>query len=296
MQMLESMAEKLEAALAAEPCVPKSLIREQIDDYARNGVLFPVPVLSRREVRRFRAGYDELLAAFDHKPKSIELGVTHLHFRWAWELVTHAKVLDAVEDVLGPDLLVWSSSIFAKPARDPSHITFHQDGAYWGLDSTRVTTAWVALSPSTVESGCMRVVPGTQKDPIHPHEETWAEDNLLSRGQEVQANVADEDVVDVVLQPGEMSLHHVNIIHGSGRNVSDEPRVGFAIRYIDPQVRQVTPDHPVIVARGEDRYGHYEHMTAPPPETRTSEALAKHLVAAEIHAREILSTKPQASR
>ena len=271
--------------------MPNRLTPEQVSDYQQNGVLSPIPVLSADEVRRFRTGYDELLAAFDRKPKSIELGVTHLHFRWAWDLVTHPKVLDAAEDVLGPDLLVWSSSIFAKPARDPSHLTFHQDGTYWGLDSTLVTTAWIALSPSTVESGCMRVAPGTQKDPIHPHKETWAEDNLLSRGQEVQVDVADEDVVDVELDAGEMSLHHVNIIHGSGCNASDQPRIGFAVRYIDPRVKQVTPDHPVILARGEDRYCHYEHMTEPPPETDAAEALAKHLAAAELHAKEILSTQ-----
>ena len=269
----------------------KSLTSQQLADYDRDGVVFPVPVLSEDEVHRFRGGYEELLAAFDRKPKSTELAVTHLHFRWAWDLVTHPKVLDAVEDVLGRDLLVWASSIFAKPARDPGYVTFHQDGTYWGLDSTLVTTAWIALSPSTVESGCMRVAPGTQKDPIHPHKETWADDNLLSRGQEVEVDVADEDVANVVLQPGEMSLHHVNIIHGSGCNASDEPRVGFAVRYIDPRVRQVTPDHPVILARGEDRHRHYQHMSEPPPETDAAEALAKHLAAAEVHAREILSTQ-----
>ena len=270
--------------------MPKSLTSQQLADYERDGVVFPLPVLSHDETRRFRGGYEELLAAFQHKPKSTELAVTHLHFRWAWDLVTHPKVLDAAEDVLGPDLLVWASSIFAKPARDPGYLSFHQDGTYWGLDSTLVTTAWIALSPSTVESGCMRVAPGTQKDPIHPHKETWAEDNLLSRGQEIQVDVADADVVDVVLSSGEMSLHHVNIIHGSGCNASDEPRVGFAIRYIDPRVRQVTPNHPVVMARGEDRFGHYEHMTEPPPEVDAAEALARHLAAAEIHAKEILST------
>ena len=91
-----------------------------------------------------------------------------------------------------------------------------------------------------------------------------------------------------------MSLHHVNIIHGSGCNASDEPRIGFAIRYIDPRVKQVTPNHPVVMARGEDRFGHYEHMTEPPPEVDAAEALARHLAAAEIHAKEILST-PAAS-
>ena len=271
--------------------MPHSLTSEQVASYGQQGILFPIPVLADEEVSHFRSGYDDVIAAFDHKPKSTELGVTHLHFRWAWDLVTHPKVLNAVEGVLGPNLLVWASSIFVKPPCDPSYISFHQDGTYWGLDSTLVTTAWIALSSSTIESGCMRVAPGTQRDPIHPHEETWAEDNLLSRGQEIQVDVTDKDVVDVVLQPGEMSLHHVNIIHGSGRNASNKPRIGFAVRYIDPQVKQTASGHPVIVARGKDRYGYYDHMTEPPPKMNVTEALSKHLAAAEIHAHEILSTQ-----
>ena len=137
----------------------------------------------------------------------------------------------------------------------------------------------------------MRVAPDTQRDPIHSHEETWAEDNLLSRGQKVQADIADKDIVDVVLRPGEMSFHHVNIIHGSGRKVSQEPRIGFAVRYIDPQVKKVIPNHPVIVARGKDRYGYYDHMIEPPPETNVAEDPSRHLAAAEIHAGKILSTQ-----
>ncbi len=268
-----------------------SLTPGQIDHYKHSGVLFPIPVLSPEQIDVYQKGYYDLMDAFGRKPKSVELAVTHLNFPWAYELVTHPAVLDVVEGVLGPDLLVWASSIFAKPPRDPGYITFHQDATYWGLDSPQVTTAWIALSPSTVENGCMRVVPGTQTQQIHPHKETWADNNLLSRGQEIQVEVNEDEVVDVVLEPGQMSLHHVNIIHGSNANPSDIPRIGFATRYITPKVKQIKPGHPAILARGEDRYGHYELMKEPPAPRSTKETLGVHLAIAAHHAKEITSTK-----
>ena len=267
-----------------------SLTPEQIQRYNDRGVLFPIPVLSREQIDASQTGYYDLMAAFGRKPKSVELAVTHLNFPWAYDLVTHPAVLDVVEGVLGPDLLVWASSIFAKPPHDPGYITFHQDATYWGLDSPQVSTAWIALSPSTVENGCMRVVPGTHTHDIHPHKETWADDNLLSRGQEIQVEVNEDDVVNVALRPGEMSLHHVNIIHGSNANPTDVARIGFAIRYITPKVKQIKPDHPAILARGADQYGHYELMTGPPPPRNTADILEEHLAIAAHHAKEITST------
>lgn len=199
------------------------------------------------------------------KPRAVELAQTHLHFPWAYELVTHPRVLDAVEDVLGPDIVVWSTSIFPKHSHDPSYISWHQDGTYWGLDSTQVTTAWIALSDSTVESGCMRVVEGSPAQPIQPHRDTFAENNLLSRGQEISVDVDDLEATDVVLQAGEMSLHHVNVIHGSNANNSDYKRVGYVIRYVTPEVRQVGERPKAVLARGTDKFGNFE-LVGPPPE------------------------------
>src|SRR2546427_750177 len=175
-----------------------SLSREQVERYRRDGILFPVPALSADEVARFRAGYMDLEARLGGKPSAQQLSQTHLHFRWAYDLATYPAVLDAVEDVLGPDIMVWTVSIFPKQPRDAAYISWHQDGTYWGLDTTQVTTAWIALTDSTIENGCMRVLAGSHKNRIFPHTETYAPDNLLSRGQEVQVEVKDEDATDVV--------------------------------------------------------------------------------------------------
>ena len=242
-----------------------ALSATQIERYRRDGVLFPVPALTPGEAAGFRAAFEDVVARLGGRPTSQDLSQTHLYFRWAYELATHPKILDAVEAVLGPDLLVWTVSIFAKYPRDPGYISWHQDGTYWGLDSSQVTTAWVALTDSVVENGCMRVVPGSHKSPILPHKDTYAPDNLLSRGQEVQAQVDDKDAVDIVLKAGEMSLHHVNIIHGSNPNPSDQPRYGFAIRFTTPKTKQIEGEPPTaLLARGRDDYHHFQLLPAPP--------------------------------
>jgi hypothetical protein len=243
----------------------KLLTASQVEYYHRDGILFPIPVLSPAEAAHFRAAFEEVAARLGGRPVAQSLGHTHTHFRWAYDLATHPRILDAVEDVLGPDILVWTVSIFPKYPRDPGFISWHQDGTYWGLDSTRVTTAWIALTDSTIDNGCMRVVPGSHRRPILPHRDTYAPDNRLSRGQEIAVEVSEDDAVDVVLRAGEMSLHHVNIIHGSNPNPSDGPRIGFAPRFTTPETRQIDGESPTaVLARGHDRHGHFTLLPGPP--------------------------------
>ena len=206
-------------------------------------------------------------------------------------------MLDAVEDVLGANILCWADSVFPKQAHDPGFVTFHQDGTYWGLSSTQVTTAWIALTESTTENGCMRVVPGTHTWNIQPHKETWADDNLLSRGQEIQVDVDEKDVVDIVLQPGEMSLHHVQIIHGSNANLSDRKRIGYAPRYVTPRVRQVQIERrqPAVLARGRDDYHHFDLIEQPPPDDPFDVVLERHLQSTQQHLEEITTTEAATS-
>jgi chlorinating enzyme len=260
--------------------VGKVLTAAQVARYEADGILFPVPALSPGEAARFRGAFEELAARLGGRPVAQELGQAHLYFRWAHELATHPAVLDAVEDVLGPDILVWTVSIFPKYPRDPGYISWHQDGTYWGLDSTQVTTAWIALTDSTVANGCMRVVPGSHRHAILPHRDTYAPDNRLSRGQEVEARVEERDAVDVVLRAGEMSLHHVNIIHGSNPNPSDRPRFGFAVRFTTPRTRQVQGEPATaVLARGRDAHHHFE-LSPGPPVLGPDEAVAAQQAAA----------------
>jgi ectoine hydroxylase-related dioxygenase (phytanoyl-CoA dioxygenase family) len=222
-------------------------------------------VLTPEETAGFRRSFEELADRLGGRPVAQALGHTQAYFRWAYDLATHPRVLDAVEDILGPDILLWTVSIFPKYPRDPGYISWHQDGTYWGLDSVRVTTAWIALTDSTVENGCMRVVPGSHHRPILPHRDTYAPDNRLSRGQEIEVKVDERDAVDVVLRAGEMSLHHVNIIHGSNPNPSDGSRIGFAPRFTTPETSQVDGEPlTAALARGQDRFGHFRLQPGAP--------------------------------
>lgn len=252
-----------------------ALTREQAEDYRRLGYHFPVRAFSAAEASellgRLRATEarlgEPLSGRMNQKP--------HLLLPWADAAVRHPAVLDAVESVIGPDILCWGSQFFMKGAGDPSFVSWHQDGTYWGLSSPDVVTAWIAFTPSVPESGCMRVVPGTHLAPV-PHTDTFAADNLLSRGQEVAVEVDEGEAVDIALQPGEMSLHHVLIVHGSEPNKASWPRIGFAVRYVPTHVRQAGGEKDsALLVRGTDRHGNFEHETPPEAELHP-DALARH--------------------
>jgi non-heme Fe2+,alpha-ketoglutarate-dependent halogenase len=252
-----------------------ALTPEQVDEYRSRGYRFPLRAFSAEEagglLDRLRATQARLggplSGRMNQKP--------HLLLPWADAVVRHPAVLDAVEGVIGPDILCWSSQFFMKGAGDPSFVSWHQDGTYWGLSSPDVVTAWIAFTPSVPESGCMRVVPGTHLAPV-PHTDTFAPANLLSRGQEVAVDVPDGAAVDIVLQPGEMSLHHVLIVHGSEPNKASWPRIGFAVRYVPTHVHRLGGEKDsALLVRGTDRHGNFEHEIPPQAELHP-DALARH--------------------
>src|SRR4029078_3214399 len=162
---------------------------------------------------------------------------SHLLFPWINELMRHPRVLDAVEDVLGPNLLVWSTSFFIKEASDPGFVSWHQDATYWGLSSPDVMRVWGAFTPANLLNGCMKFMPGSHRQQLE-HKDTFDKDNLLSRGRNIGVKVDEARGVAVPLEPGQASLHHVLLAHGSAPNKSGDRRIGFAIRYIPPHVKQ----------------------------------------------------------
>lgn len=254
----------------------KSLDDDRIARYRADGYLCPLTVLEPAEAARYRGALEAAEAAaggslpgsFRHKP--------HLVYRFAQELIRHPRILDAVEDLIGPDILAWESVFFIKEPKTPDFISWHQDITYWGLDyEGDVVTAWLALSPSTPESGCMRVVPGTHRREVVAHRDTFDQSNLLSRGQEIAVEVDEADAVDLVLAPGQMSLHHVKMFHGSHPNRADDRRIGFAIRYLPPQVETQAGADSATLVRGEDRFGHFEPEPAPAHDL-APEAVAYH--------------------
>jgi len=237
--------------------MPKILTPQQVEDYAVNGYVFPIRVMSAGEADDFRRRNDAIEAEDPGVWARTKIK-PHILMMWLNELVRHPCILDAVEDVIGPDILAWTTGHFDKKPHDPGFVSWHQDATYWGLSEPAVVTAWVALTPSFRDNGCMRVVPGTHFAGQLPHKDTAGKDNLLSRGQDIEVEVDEAKAVDLVLQPGEISLHHTMLIHGSEPNRSDIRRLGIPIRYVAAHVRQTAgfKDSATLV-RGTDRYGHF---------------------------------------
>lgn len=235
----------------------------ELSGYQENGFAAPIPVLSADEAASLREEVAKLRR--DHPADAGQFLGTNCHLLLPrfYDLALSEKVLDAVEAVLGPNLLVWSSGFFLKDSRDEKFVSWHQDSTYWGLEPPEITTAWIALTPSVPESGCLRVVPGSHTKGQIRHVDSFAETNMLSRGQEIAVDVTEDEAHDIELQPGEMSLHHVRLVHGSEPNRADHPRIGFAVRYIPTHVRQNGGRTFAVLARGRDDYQHFDGPPRP---------------------------------
>jgi non-heme Fe2+,alpha-ketoglutarate-dependent halogenase len=253
---------------------------ETMNDWAagfeRDGYAAPLPALTRTEAAELRRKLEAFEAA-NGRPLKLEYRQkAHLLFTWLADLVRHPKVLDNVERVLGPDLLVWSSSFFIKEARDPAFVSWHQDSTYWGLSEPSVVTAWVAFTPSNSSNGCVRVIPGTHRMDQVEHKETRDDNNILTRGQEIAVEVDESKAVEMVLEPGDMSLHHIRLFHNSEPNGSGDRRIGFAIRYIPTRIQQTMGNlDSATLVRGADRFGNFE-LEPRPASDLAPEALAYH--------------------
>ncbi len=241
----------------------KALSADALGQYQEQGYIAPVRALTgaeaasvRRRLEDHEAGDGALQGPLRHK--------SHLLFTWLNELIRHPGILDPVEDIIGPNILCWGTSFFIKERHDPSFVSWHQDSTYWGLEPPEIVTAWVALSESVAANGAMRVIPGSHKLDQIAHRDTFAANNLLSRGQEIEVAVDEAHAVMLQLQQGEMSLHHVRLIHGSDPNLSGRRRIGFAIRYLPTHVRQVAGTHDTAtLVRGVDEFRHFAPERAP---------------------------------
>jgi non-haem Fe2+, alpha-ketoglutarate-dependent halogenase len=243
--------------------MPKFLSNDQIREYEQDGVMFPMQILTQQETAGARDALETLRTAMGKQADSLRFRQLHFFHPWAMEMAVHPRVLDAVEDIIGPDILVHGTGLFWKLPRDPGYVPWHQDG-YNAKLSERYVTAWLALTDSSVDNGCMRVVRGSHRQGLSPHGITAVSDNIATGGLEIAREVEESAATDVILAPGEMSLHHVSMIHGSNANTSDRHRIGYAVRYVPPGTRQKLEHHPVILARGHDPFGHFRHLEGAP--------------------------------
>lgn len=253
------------------------LTQAQKDAYWNDGYLFPINVANTKQAAKWRSDLETIEAKWLDNGLPLPLNTykrvnAQVVMPLACEIGLHGPILDAVEGVLGPDVMLYSVEFLTKEAHTKHVVTMHQDLAYWGMgDMDNILTAWLALSPATTASGCMDFVQGSHKNEILKHEDSFDDLNLLSRGQEIAVDIADEDKVAVELPPGYMSLHHGLTIHGSGPNSSDDRRVGVAIRYISAKMRKAggNKDY-AIPARG--TFGKNSFATYEPPKALFDES------------------------
>jgi phytanoyl-CoA hydroxylase len=237
-----------------------------VDQYWRDGFLFPLEVFDPERVRQWRRDFEVMEQKYLNADLPLPLNSykrlnAQCVMPLAFEIGSDPCVVQVLKGILGPDILLYAVEFFVKEAHTDQVVTMHQDLTYWGMGAIDgLVTAWVPLSPATPASGCMDFVRASHKNPILPHADTYDADNLLSRGQEIQVDVAETDKVAITLLPGQMSLHHGLTIHGSGPNVSDDRRIGVAIRYLTPSVKQQHggQDYAIPLA-GTDELGNFIH-------------------------------------
>jgi ectoine hydroxylase-related dioxygenase (phytanoyl-CoA dioxygenase family) len=239
------------------------------EQFEGEGFLSPVAVLTADEVAAFRSALDGLEAQNVGPLKRLDNA--HLFFPWAYRLATHVRVADAVAQILGGDVLIDGSLMLCKYPHDRSYVSWHQDSVYshWHLSPS--VSAWIALSSSTPTNGCMRVIPRSHTRGLLDHAEVADRDNMLRRGERIGAGFDEGEAVDLVLRPGEMSLHHSRVIHGSNPNRTDEKRIGFIVRFATSRIKP--QDRPMVRVRGGGDDRHLQFVGAP-AETDTAHALA----------------------
>ncbi len=234
--------------------------------YAENGYALPINAISGKDAEVLRSDYESAEKELAEDPEKLLLLRTYPDrllpsFN---ELIRNEHLLNAASTALGPDLMVWSAGLFIKEPQTNKIVSWHQDLTYWGLDDAQEATCWVALSEASQESGCMRFVPGSHKTNLAAHIDTHSEDNLLSRGQELAVAVDERDAVLAALKPGQASMHHGHTFHASGPNRTDDRRIGMAIRYIKPEMKQKSGDKTLVsLVSGKDNFGHFKIAEKP---------------------------------
>ena len=245
------------------------LTPQQTAFYRENGFLSPIPAFSMQEARALRDRVEALEQEYPSAPGGRDLNQYfrangHVVLPLLAEIARTPEILDAVAAILGDDLLVWSVELFIKEAGTSKVVSWHQDITYWGMGETdEELTAWIALSDVSVEAGCMRFIPGSHKNAIVAHQDTFDADNLLSRGQEI-SGIDESQAVFGALKPGEMSFHHGRTFHASGPNGSADRRIGVAVRYVTPHVKPVDgPADYAMLVRGQDRNSAWINIAPP---------------------------------
>ncbi len=257
----------------------KALTPDQVAAYHHNGFVFPVPALSTEEIAACLSGLARLEADLGSPVAEAEVkwrSHAYAHSPWFNTLIRHPKILDAVEDVIGPNILVWTSTFFIKEPHSPTFAAWHQDATYFGLEPHEQVCAWVALTDASREAGCMEQLSGRGAARQLHHAPLGLANSINRAGQTIMEPFDETNPVAMALPAGSFSLHHELAVHRSAPNNASHRRVGIGLNYIPAHARV---DSPVrlcaMLVRGEDTHGHFD-LVEPPSAERDAAALAVH--------------------
>jgi len=239
------------------------LTAEQLEHYKNKGYVSPVNALTYAEAKEIRDEIEKIEKNWPGALEGINRNYIHLISPILNKVCLNKNILDAVESIIGKNILICGTTLFIKNPNEKGFVSFHQDAKYIGLQPHNWVTVWVAVTDTNEKNGCMRMLSGSHKEDLQHHEQKFDENNLLTRGQTIK-NVPIDKTDPVILESGQMSLHHPKIVHGSGLNYSNDRRIGFVIQsYIGTNVNQVLGKMYVQKARGEDKYKYHEYSKTP---------------------------------
>jgi hypothetical protein len=250
--------------------MPKRLTPEQVERYARDGFLSPNPALTPEEavacLRKLEA-FEQTVGGplTSNQVDGRYRSRTHVLLSWAHSLAAHPAILDAVEDLIGPDILVYTSTWFIKEPDSAAIAAWHQDATYFGLRPYVHITAWLALTDASAENGCMEFLPGSHHGGQRPHRAGVVAGSVNRAGQAIVGDIDDKPAIHAPLRAGQFSLHHTLLLHRSQPNRSHGRRIGLAISYVPTSVKHLGVKHktPAMLVRGVDTYGHFDLEPAP---------------------------------
>ncbi len=239
-----------------------SLSHDAIQQFRNYGFTPAIPVMTSKEAGEYRIQLQAIEAVIGTLKGGYRLKC-HMLYKWVSELIHSPIIVDRVEDLLGPNILCWGTDLWIKEPNSSQFVSWHQDNRYWGVEG-KLLTAWIALSTATVESGCMRMLPGSHLKAGMEHQDTFHEDNMLTRGQTISDQIDENQAVDIEVGTGEAVFFDYGIAHASHPNRSNDRRIGLAIRYVVPSARQVKSDwDSATLIRGEDKFGNFIHEPKP---------------------------------
>ena len=244
--------------------LPRRLSMEEISSFNSRGYISGCPVFGRGEAELHRADFDAILSDFlasgmdSYSIDRYQDRIAAIH-----DLATHPAILDAVEDIVGPDIVCWATHYFCKLPGDDQMVAWHQDASYWALTPSKTVTVWLAIDDADEENGCMRVLPGSHLHGHLPWRETTGSDrNVLTQSIDDVGRLGEP--VSIPLRAGEISLHSDLLVHGSLPNRSTRRRCGLTLRYCPPDVRAYWGwNEKSIICRGSDPSGHWANVPRP---------------------------------